>query len=189
MESREQHDGLHEDSTMNSTMGSRAGSTKRFLRGVVVASAVVAGAALAHGTADHDKNRPPAVVKEQKPWGIAGDAKAVKRSIEVRMADTMRYTPDRIEVRLGETIRFFHRNDGKTLHEFVIGTRKELDQHAALMRQHPGMEHDEPYMSHVAAGKSAEMIWTFNRAGEFDFACLVPGHYEAGMVGKIIVSN
>ena len=57
------------------------------------------------------------------------------------------------------------------------------------MRRHPGMEHDEPYMSHVPAGKSAEMIWTFNRAGDFDFACLVPGHYEAGMVGKIIVRN
>jgi len=105
----------------------------------------------------------------------------------VRMNDDMRFAPERIEVKLGETIRFVHRNDGKTLHEFVIGTKQELDKHAAMMRKQPGMEHDEPYMAHVAAGKSAEMIWTFNRAGEFDFACLIPGHYEAGMVGKIIV--
>ena len=103
------------------------------------------------------------------------------------MADNMRYTPDRIEVRLGETVRFVHRNDGKVLHEFVIGTKKDLEEHAAMMRKYPGMEHDEPYMAHVAAGKSAEMIWTFNRAGEFDFACLIPGHFEAGMVGRIIV--
>ena len=103
------------------------------------------------------------------------------------MADDMRYTPDRIEVRLGETVRFVHRNDGKVLHEFVIGRKKDLEQHAAMMRKYPGMEHDEPYMAHVAAGKSVEIIWTFNRAGEFDFACLIPGHFEAGMVGRIIV--
>jgi uncharacterized cupredoxin-like copper-binding protein len=155
--------------------------------GFVVAGVLATGAALAHDTAQHGKQRPRAVVKEQKPWGIAGDAKAAKRTIEVRMADNMRYTPDRIEVRLGETVRFVHRNDGKVLHEFVIGTKKELEEHAAMMRKYPGMEHDEPYMAHVAAGKSAEMIWTFNRAGEFDYACLIPGHFEAGMVGRIVV--
>ena len=86
-------------------------------------------------------------------------------------------------------MRFVHRNAGKVLHEFVIGTKQELADHAALMRKYPGMEHDEPYMAHVAAGKTAEMIWTFNREGEFEFACLVPGHYEAGMVGKIVVKK
>jgi plastocyanin len=28
----------------------------------------------------------------------------------------------------------------------------------------------------------------FNRPGEFDFACLIAGHYQAGMVGKITVT-
>jgi len=42
-------------------------------------------------------------------------------------------------------------------------------------------------MAHVAPGKTGEIVWTFNRAGEFDFACLIPGHYDAGMVGKIKV--
>ena len=42
-------------------------------------------------------------------------------------------------------------------------------------------------MVHVAAGKSGEIVWTFNRAGEFDFACLIPGHFQAGMVGRIRV--
>ena len=141
--------------------------------------------AWAHGDAGHA--RPAPVKHEQKPWGIAGDAKAVKRTIEIRMTDNMRFTPDSIEVRQGETIRFIHKNNGAVMHEFVLGTKAELDEHAALMKKFPGMEHDEPYMAHVAPGQKAEIVWTFNRHGEFDFACLLPGHYEAGMVGKIRV--
>ena len=74
------------------------------------------------------------------------------------------------------------------MHEFVIGDKKDLDEHAALMVKFPNMEHDEPYMAHVAPGKAGQIIWNFNRAGEFDFACLIAGHYQAGMVGKIKVS-
>lgn len=146
------------------------------------------GASHAHGDEAHAKRAGP-VVKEQKPWGIAGDAKSVSRTIVVRMLDTMRFTPDLIEVRQGETIRFVHKNDGKIMHEFVIGTKRELDEHAVLMKKFPNMEHDEPYMAHVAAGKTGEVIWTFNRAGDFDFVCLIPGHYDAGMVGKVKVSR
>jgi uncharacterized cupredoxin-like copper-binding protein len=70
----------------------------------------------------------------------------------------------------------------------VIGTERELKEHAALMQKFPKMEHDEPYMAHVAPGRTGEIVWLFNRAGEFEFACLIPGHFEAGMVGKIKVS-
>ena len=91
-------------------------------------------------------------------------------------------------MRQGETIRLLIRNKGKMLHELVIGTRQELDEHAALMLKHPNMEHDEPYMAHVAPGKTGQIIWHFNRAGEFEFACLIAGHYQAGMVGKLIVT-
>ena len=80
-----------------------------------------------------------------------------------------------------------HSRSGATLHEFVLGTKKDLDEHAAMMVKFPTMEHDEPYMAHVASGKTGEIIWTLNRAGEFDFACLIAGHYQAGMVGKIRV--
>ena len=137
----------------------------------------------AHGS------KPAPVRKEQKAWGIAGDAKAVVRTIELSMSDSMRFTPAVIEVREGETLRLVHRNRGKQLHEFVLGTREELEAHAALMLKFPGMEHDEPYMAHVAAGRRSEMVWTFNRPGEFEFACLIPGHYQAGMVGKIKVTQ
>lgn len=143
-------------------------------------------AVLAHSQA-HEGHHAQATIKEQTPWGIAGDAGEVDRTIEIRMTDRMRFTPDRLQVRQGETIRFVQHNDGKMLHEFVIGTRQTLDEHAAMMLRFPGMEHDEPYMAHVSPGQAGEMIWTFNRAGEFDFACLIAGHYQAGMVGTIHV--
>jgi uncharacterized cupredoxin-like copper-binding protein len=144
--------------------------------------------AMAHGDAHPDKAKGDTVRKEQKPWGIAGDRKAVTRTIEIGMSDKMRFTPDLISVREGDTVRLVHRNGGKVLHEFVLGTRQELDEHAALMLKFPKMEHDEPYMVHVGAGQKGEIVWTFNRAGEFDFACLIPGHYQAGMVGKVRVA-
>ena len=141
----------------------------------------------AHAGPGHAKPHGP-IKKEQKDWGIAGDTKSVKRSILVGMSDQMRFTPGKISVKQGETIRFTAKNRGKMMHEFVIGTKNELDEHAALMLKFPNMEHDEPYMMHVAPGKTAQIIWTFNRAGDFDFACLMPGHYQAGMVGHISVT-
>lgn len=146
----------------------------------------LAPAARAHTDKPHTPKTGP-VVKEQKDWGIAGDAKNVKRSIQVGMADNMRFTPDRMEVRLGETIRFRVRNTGKVMHEFVIGTKAENAKHAEWMVKFPNMEHDEPYMAHVPPGKTGEIVWTFNRAGEFEFACLIAGHFQAGMVGTILV--
>jgi uncharacterized cupredoxin-like copper-binding protein len=158
-----------------------------WIKTLLLAAAMAAtSTAIAHGDAHGTSTTP--VKKEQKDWGIAGDAKAVRRTIEVRMSDQMRFTPDRIEVRQGDTVRIVLKNDGKMLHEFVIGTMKELEEHAALMVKFPTMEHSEPYMAHVPVGKAGEIVWKFNRAGEFDFACLIAGHYQAGMVGKIRVA-
>jgi uncharacterized cupredoxin-like copper-binding protein len=156
--------------------------------GLTLGMSLAAGPALAHGDAQHTKPA-GAVKKEQKDWGIAGDAKSARRTIEVSMSDTMRFTPDVITVRRGETVRFVFRNAGQLLHEFVIGTQSELEAHAALMMKFPNMEHDEPYMAHVPAGTTGQIIWTFNRPGDFDFACLIAGHYQAGMVGKIAVTD
>jgi uncharacterized cupredoxin-like copper-binding protein len=145
-------------------------------------------AALSHDSGKHAAKIGPAV-NEQKAWGIAGDAKTVKRTIHVRMGDDMRFTPDRIAVRQGETVRFVVQNSGKVMHEFVIGTQVENQAHAKTMEKFPDMEHDEPYMAHVAPGKQGQIVWTFNRAGEFEFACLIAGHYTAGMVGRITVAT
>ena len=90
--------------------------------------------ALAHGGVMHG-TKP--VVKEQKEWGIAGDAKQAKRTVVVTMTDDMRFKPDRLEIKQGETVRFVVKNSGKMMHEMVIGTRKELDEHAVLMIKFP----------------------------------------------------
>jgi uncharacterized cupredoxin-like copper-binding protein len=144
-------------------------------------------AASAHGDTDPSRKEGHSARKEQTDWGIAGEAREARRTIEITMRDTMRFTPERLQVRQGETVRLVVRNPGKVLHELVLGTRKELEEHAALMARFPNMEHDEPFMAHVGPGKTEQLVWTFNRAGEFEFACLVPGHYQAGMVGKVVV--
>ena len=149
--------------------------------------ALSGGSAHAHGGAEHGKPSEARVMKEQKPWGIAGDAAAVSRIVTIRMTDAMRFSPDRIRVKRGETVRFVLHNDGAMLHEMVIGTKAVLDEHAELMQKFPDMEHDEPYMAHVGPGGQGEIVWHFNRPGAFDFACLMPGHYAAGMKGRLIV--
>ena len=157
---------------------------------LISASATLLGAAplvRAHTGKPHAK-KAGAVKKKQKEWGIAGAAKDVKRTIDCKMLDTMRFSPDRIDAKLNETIRFSASNNGRVLHEFVIGTKQENAAHYELMKKFPNMEHDEPWMAHVAAGGRSEIIWQFNRPGEFEFACLIAGHYEAGMVGKIVVA-
>lgn len=150
-------------------------------------AAALIGASVGAAAHEGHEHRAGPVRKEQKPWGIAGDARGAKRTIEIVMTDNMRFTPDHVEVRQGETVKFVIKNKGAMLHEFVMGTKAELDEHAALMVKFPNMEHDEPFMAHVKPGTSGEIIWTFNRPGDFEFACLIAGHYQAGMVGKIKV--
>jgi uncharacterized cupredoxin-like copper-binding protein len=156
---------------------------------LAAALAALSFGAAAHGDEGHDKKAASPVRKEQKAWGIAAEPAAAQRTIELTMGDNMRFSPEVVEVKQGETVRFVVKNTGKIMHEMVIGTKKELDEHAAMMLKFPGMEHDEPYMTHVGPGKTGAIVWTFNRAGEFDFACLIAGHYQAGMVGKIKVAG
>ena len=121
--------------------------------------------------------------------GKPGDPGKVTRSIRVEMNDRMRFKPASINVKRGETIRFIVRNAGKVRHEMVLGTIEELKKHAELMRKHPEMKHADPNQVSVEPGKTGELIWQFTNAGTFDFACLVPGHFEAGMVGKVGVTR
>ncbi|WP_066262252.1 cupredoxin domain-containing protein [Hydrogenophaga flava] len=153
---------------------------------LLAAPALFPATVRAHG--DIHAGGPREVVREQKPWGIAAAPTEATRTIEIRMDDKMRFTPAHLDVREGETVRLRITNRGKLLHELVVGTREELQAHAELMKKHPGMEHDEPYMAHVNAGQRGEITWTFNRPGDFEFACLIAGHFEAGMRGTIRVS-
>ena len=155
---------------------------------MVAALAVLVWAAPPVGAHGDNHAKPSGTtVKEQKAWGIAGDARPGLRTISVAMSDKMRFAPASITVDEGETVRIVVKNEGRLMHEFVLGTKETLDEHAALMLRFPNMEHEEPYMAHVPPGQTGEILWTFNRAGEFGFACLIAGHYQAGMVGKVSV--
>ena len=159
------------------------------VRILLIASALAAnGAVFAHTDAPHKaKATQKSISTEEKAFGREGDPKKISRTVRVDMGDSMRFTPASLTVKQGETVRFVVRNSGKVMHEMVLGTMQELKEHAELMKKHPGMEHDEPYMAHVAPGKTERVVWQFTKAGEFYYGCLVPGHFEAGMVGKVVV--
>jgi uncharacterized cupredoxin-like copper-binding protein len=147
---------------------------------------LAAGPALGHGD-QHGKAVPRAISTDEMPFGREGDPKKAARTVNIDLSDAMRFTPAELSVKRGETVRFRVKNSGKVMHEMVLGTMADLKAHAEMMRKHPGMEHDEPYMAHVAPGKTGTIVWQFTKAGEFHYGCLVPGHFEAGMVGKVIV--
>jgi uncharacterized cupredoxin-like copper-binding protein len=119
---------------------------------LLVAAALAASRASADGGPRQPERPFDPARAEQKEFGIAGDPAKVTMSIGLAMLDTMRFVPDRIEVRVGENVRLMVRNNGKVQHEMVLGTLEELRRH-----------------------------------GEFYYGCLVPGHFEAGMLGKIVV--
>lgn len=148
-----------------------------------------AAAAQAHGRAGHgERHAEGRYPVAQTPYGIAGRKREVGRTVFVSLGDDMRFTPAALRVKHGETVRLVFRNKGRLPHEWVLGTGDELRAHAEMMRKHPGMAHDDAvHMVHLAPGESDELVWRFNRAGTFGFACLVPGHHEAGMVGSVVV--
>ncbi len=120
-------------------------------------------------------------------YGQPGELDQVSRTIEVDMDDSMRFTPSKIDVKAGETVRFLISNSGQLPHEMVLGSIEELKAHAAEMLAMPDMQHSDPNMITVEPGQSGELVWQFGKTTKVDFACLIPGHSEAGMVGKIHV--
>lgn len=125
---------------------------------------------------------------DESAIGEPGKAANVTRTVRIDMSDAMRYTPSSIDAKQGETIRFVIKNSGKVKHELVLGTEKELKEHYEQMKKFPEMEHDDPNMVTVAPGKTGQVIWKFTKAGKIDFACLQPGHYDAGMKGAVAVA-
>ncbi|MBC9904030.1 MULTISPECIES: cupredoxin family protein [Achromobacter] len=121
------------------------------------------------------------------PIGKPGNPAKVSRTIVVDMTDAMRFTPDKIDVKAGETIRFKVSNSGKIRHEMVLGTTADLNSHYQMMLKDPGMRHEEPNSVSLEAGKAGDIVWTFDKAGTVAFACLEPGHYPAGMKGAVSV--
>jgi uncharacterized cupredoxin-like copper-binding protein len=163
---------------------------KHFVNAIAVAASValVQAPAFAHGEKAHAAPTIDYSEVEETAFGRAADPRKAKRTIRVDMSDEMRFRPAELAVKQGDVIRFVVANKGKVLHEMVLGTMDDLKKHAELMRKHPGMEHDEPHMAHVSPGKTGEMGWQFTKSGQFYYGCLIPGHFEAGMIGKVKVT-
>jgi uncharacterized cupredoxin-like copper-binding protein len=125
--------------------------------------------------------------KHESVAGRPGDAANASRTVDVTMDDNMRFTPDQFTFEAGETVRFVVQNNGKIPHEFVIGSMSELQEHAEMMRAMPAMQHAESNMVTLEPRAQGEVVWHFDEAGTVDFACLIPGHLEAGMKGSITV--
>jgi len=121
--------------------------------------------------------------------GKPGLASKVTRTVKVDMSDTMRFTPSSLAIKQGETIRFLVKNSGQLAHEMVLGTEKDLKEHYEVMKKNPEMEHEDANSVSLQPGKTGELIWQFTKAGKVDFACLHPGHYEAGMKGLVNVAS
>ncbi|SEG20128.1 cupredoxin domain-containing protein [Bosea lathyri] len=160
---------------------------KRIGLGAIAALALSTTIALAGpgGSAGHGHG-----AGDETAYGKPGDAKKPARLVQVTMAERdgkMVFIPDRIEVRRGEQIKFAMRNNGELDHELVLATLQENLKHAIDMQKNPDMEHDDPNAKRLAPKKTGEIVWQFTKAGEFDFSCLIPGHREAGMTGKVIV--
>ncbi len=120
--------------------------------------------------------------------GKPGVAAKATRTVQIDMTDAMRFTPASVAVSQGETVRFVVKNSGNVKHEMVLGTEKELREHYEVMKKNPEMEHADENMVTVAPGKTGEIVWQFTKAGKIDFACLQPGHYDAGMKGAVTVA-
>jgi len=155
---------------------------------MIVSLSLTSQLAYAEGTHSHSHGHgTPEYDATDTEFGSYEPGMKESKTITVTMSDSMRFSPEVITVKQGEVVKFEHTNSGAVTHEFVVGTEESLAEHAVMMQKFPNMEHEEPYMTHVSAGESGSTLWKFDKPGEYGFACLVPGHYEAGMKGKIIV--
>jgi uncharacterized cupredoxin-like copper-binding protein len=144
--------------------------------------AAIAANAVAQGHEhDHSKAAEPS-------FGRAADPAKAQRTMVVETRD-FEFSPSEITVKAGEIVRFVVTNAGKHPHEMVLGTMHDLKEHNEMMKQHPGMHHDEPHMAHVAPGKSGAIVWQFTKPGEFYFGCFIDNHFEIGMIGRIRVTG
>jgi len=155
-----------------------------FTAAAIGVSVLMSGAAQAGpGGAGHGHH-------EETAFGKPGDPKKPARPVSITMREMdgkMLFIPALIEVKRGEQVRFMLRNSGMLDHEIVLATLEENLKHAKEMEKNPDMEHDDPNAKRLAPNKNGEFVWHFTKTGEFDFSCLIPGHREAGMTGKIVV--
>ena len=151
----------------------------------------VSTASLAGGSHDHDHDYSDKGMFEsiETEFGKYSPQMHPTVTIKISMSDDMRFTPATIQVKQDDIVKFIHANEGQLMHEFVLGTLQSLNNHADEMKQNSSMSHDKPFMVHVAPGQTGTNTWQFTESGVFHFGCLIPGHYEAGMRGTVIVGS
>jgi uncharacterized cupredoxin-like copper-binding protein len=75
----------------------------------------------------------------------------------------------------------------------VLGSEEDIKAHALAMQKGAGhgSAHDSAGGAAitVAAGQRGELVVKFDQARTLEMACLVPGHYEAGMRGTVNVQS
>ena len=157
---------------------------KRFIAMLCATALAGPGSALANREHTHEHG-----AHAQSSAGAPGDAAKVSKIFHVRMLDTMRFEPSTFEVRSGQTVKFVVTNAGQVRHEFGIGTPDEQRAHAEMMLADPDMKHEEGSVVSVEPGQTKELTWRFGRAGQYEAACQVPGHYPAGMTAQIVVKR
>ena len=155
---------------------------------LLITASLLASTAIVYAGGTHEGGH-----ADKMAVGKPGKSGHENRTIEITMKETddgdMIFEPNTLKVKKGETIRFIIKNAGELEHEFVLDSHKEIMKHKAVMEKFPEMEHDDPNSVRLEEGKNGEVIWTFSNGGQFEFACLIPGHYEAGMKGAIKVST
>ncbi len=146
----------------------------------------------------------PALAAPGQGFAFGQPAPAAKatRTVEVTLGD-MYFEPRALEVKAGETVRFVVINKGQVAHEFNLG---DAAMHAAHQKEmlamaqmdhskmghgdmNHGMQHDDPNTVLVQPGQRGELTWTFSNSAPIEFACNVPGHYQAGMVGTLNIAQ
>ncbi len=139
----------------------------------------------AHGQGHEDN------MHDELAVGVPGILDNVTRTVEITMMETddgdMVFEPSALNIQKDETIRFVIKNAGELDHEFVLDDVAAIMEHKALMDKFPEMEHDDPNAARLVPGEEGEVIWSFTNTGSFEFACLIPGHYESGMRGDVVV--
>jgi uncharacterized cupredoxin-like copper-binding protein len=158
-------------------------------------------AAGGHGHGAEDSHDQPANALMQS-------AMEVTRTIQVDMNDSMRFTPDVLQLAAGEAVKLVVHNSGKLPHEMVLGSEAALKAHAIEMQKlagkstgqgsghasghadghHHGAGNDFIELS-VNPGETKEWVIRFDKAQTLQMACLIPGHFEAGMKGQLRVEN
>ena len=124
--------------------------------------------------------------------GEPGDPTKPYRTIDMQMQEasgSMAFSPVKVQVTLGEQIKFVLTNTGELDHEFMLDTPEHNAKHKSAMEKNPEMEHDDPNGRRLQPKASAEIVWKFTKPGTFEYACLIPGHYEAGMHGVVVVAG